>query len=379
MKINDKNISTFKPKDKKYSISDNGLILTVYPNGRKTFSIRQMIKGTRKNKLLGSYPNISVKDARKLHEQFYISREEQLVIADRFSDLCKVYLSDKKEKVQSIRYRAVNGIIHNYLLPSFGNYLVNKISAFMLFNVVSKLDVTNRTKQSIINVAKEVFNVAFMLGQLEKNPIPNDMASMFPAEKTEHRKAIEIDAIGDLYYMYDFVEKEYCNAFEFCLRSMLRIGEVINLELSFVDVESMTVTIPAEKMKMKREFVFPLTEQMKNLINFQNKKFCFEINQKQLAQRTVNAKFKTCPMCKEIDIHGFRATARTWLANEGVQFEVSEMCLSHTEKSAVVRTYNRSTYLEQRRPVMQKWNDLIDDKFRLAKKQSAPGSTLKVV
>ena len=58
-------------------------------------------------------------------------------------------------------------------------------------------------------------------------------------------------------------------------------------------------------------------------------------------------------------VHGFRASARSWMADQGVQFELAEACLAHTVGSAVVQAYQRSSMLELRRPVLQKWADFI--------------------
>ena len=58
-------------------------------------------------------------------------------------------------------------------------------------------------------------------------------------------------------------------------------------------------------------------------------------------------------------VHGFRASARSWMADQGVQFEVAEAALAHTVGTAVVAAYQRSSMLELRRPVLQRWADFI--------------------
>ena len=58
-------------------------------------------------------------------------------------------------------------------------------------------------------------------------------------------------------------------------------------------------------------------------------------------------------------VHGFRASARSWMADQGVQFEVAEAALAHTVGNAVVAAYQRSSMLDLRRPVLQRWADYI--------------------
>ena len=58
-------------------------------------------------------------------------------------------------------------------------------------------------------------------------------------------------------------------------------------------------------------------------------------------------------------VHGMRASARTWMADQGVPFEIAEACLAHTVGNAVVQSYQRSSMLEFRRPILQQWADFI--------------------
>ena len=58
--------------------------------------------------------------------------------------------------------------------------------------------------------------------------------------------------------------------------------------------------------------------------------------------------------------HGFRSTLRTWLTdNTDIPFEVAEMIIAHKTGSKVARTYNRTDYLEQRRPYMELWAEFL--------------------
>jgi integrase len=57
-----------------------------------------------------------------------------------------------------------------------------------------------------------------------------------------------------------------------------------------------------------------------------------------------------------VDVHGFRTSFRTWGAGKYPP-EVLEFCLAHIVGNAAERAYQRSDYLEQRRPIMQAWAD----------------------
>jgi integrase len=61
----------------------------------------------------------------------------------------------------------------------------------------------------------------------------------------------------------------------------------------------------------------------------------------------------------EFTAHGFRSSARSWVADHGVEFEVAEQCLAHAVGNAVAQAYLRTTMIERRRPVMAAWADFI--------------------
>jgi integrase len=60
-------------------------------------------------------------------------------------------------------------------------------------------------------------------------------------------------------------------------------------------------------------------------------------------------------------VHGFRPSARSWMADQGVPLELAEACLAHTT-SGNVAAYQRSSLLAPRRPLMQSWSDYITGK-----------------
>jgi len=63
--------------------------------------------------------------------------------------------------------------------------------------------------------------------------------------------------------------------------------------------------------------------------------------------------------------HGFRSTLRTWLTdNTDIPFEVAKMIIAHQTGSKVARAYNRTDYLEQQRPYMERWADFFDQGYK---------------
>ena len=57
----------------------------------------------------------------------------------------------------------------------------------------------------------------------------------------------------------------------------------------------------------------------------------------------------------DFTVHGMRSAARSWMADQGVAFELAEAALGHQVGNAVVQAYQRSSMLERRRPVLSMW------------------------
>lgn len=64
---------------------------------------------------------------------------------------------------------------------------------------------------------------------------------------------------------------------------------------------------------------------------------------------------------EEVSAHGFRVTASTFLNAREYNPDVIEAVLAHQDTNAIRRTYNRTTYWEQRVQLMQEWADLLDE------------------
>ena len=125
-------------------------------------------------------------------------------------------------------------------------------------------------------------------------------------------------------------------------------------------MQAATWTIPAERMKARREHVVPLTRPAMDILRLQaaehgddglvfpsprqGKPLSTAIFTRLLNDAEVNAV-----------AHGFRSSFRDWAAERGVSRDIAEAALAHTVGNAVEQAYNRTTYLEQRREVMRDW------------------------
>jgi integrase len=154
------------------------------------------------------------------------------------------------------------------------------------------------------------------------------------------------------------------HAYTFC-----RPGEIRAAEWAEIDMDSALWTIPAERMKGKREHLVPLSHQaLKVLKDAQpisgHGRFVFPSIRsaaRPMSNNTANAAIRRMGYGKdEMTAHGFRAMASTLLNEQGYDPDVIERQLAHVETNKVRAAYHRAQYLDERRKMMQEWADLLD-------------------
>lgn len=140
----------------------------------------------------------------------------------------------------------------------------------------------------------------------------------------------------------------------------MRPSEASGARWDEIDLESKLWTIPAERMKAKREHIVPLSPQaldilevMKPISSHCEHVFPSRNDPKQaMNSQTANAALKRIGYGGKLVARGLRSIASTALNEAGFNSDVIESALAHIDKNEVRRAYNRSIYLEQRREMM---------------------------
>ncbi|KAB0895523.1 tyrosine-type recombinase/integrase, partial [Cronobacter sakazakii] len=151
------------------------------------------------------------------------------------------------------------------------------------------------------------------------------------------------------------------------LLTITRPAEAAEARWDEIDFDANEWRIPAARMKMNRDHTVPLSdgalailEMMKSLSGGREFIFPSRIKPTQpMNSQTVNAALKRAGLGGVLVSHGLRSIASTALNEEGFPPDVIEAALAHVDKNEVRRAYNRSDYLEQRRPMMQWWADFV--------------------
>ena len=150
---------------------------------------------------------------------------------------------------------------------------------------------------------------------------------------------------------------------ELIVLTAVRPGEARGARWDEIDMDSGVWTIPAARMKAGREFAVPLSTGALDVL--QRARELSGGSPLVFPTRTGAALPRKAPLRVlgragvASTLHGFRSSARSWMAESGVSAEVAEACLAHVPRSRVVQAYQRSDLLERRAEVLQDWNDYV--------------------
>jgi integrase len=156
------------------------------------------------------------------------------------------------------------------------------------------------------------------------------------------------------------------NALAFIVLTAARSGEALGATWDEIDFDTKTWAVPAARMKMGKPHAVPLSDAATDILKRQAAAKTEKgplVFPGSRPHRPVSPTALTMALRRlgaaDFTVHGFRAAMRSWMADNGVEFELAEQCLAHAVGNAVVQAYQRSSMIERRRPVMQRWADFV--------------------
>ncbi len=262
--------------------------------------------------------------------------------------------------------------LENHIFPKLGRKPLSAITAPMAIKALQpladegKLELVRRLCQRLnmlcdyaVNTGSLDHNRLSGIKAAFKPPTQVNNACLKPSELPELACAIDDSNLSQLTKLLML----------FQLHTMARPTEAAGARWSELDIEAGLWIVPAERMKKRREHIVPLTDEVKAIVTAleifkrPDAEFLFPSNVAaagHLNASTVNNALKrTLNLGQRTTAHGFRATASTALNDAGFDADLIEMSLAHLDKNTVRATYNRSQYIERRKPLMSWWSGLI--------------------
>ena len=380
-------MDTSKAKDKAYKLSDGGgLYLLVNTNGSRYWRLKYRVAGKEKLLALGVYPDVSLADARAKRDEAKrtlaaggdpgeVKQTEKqakiLAVSNSFEALA-IEWHEHKRPNWSLGYASdILEYLQKDVFPFIGKRAIAEIKAAEMLLVLRKmeqrgvLDKLKKTRQA----CRQIFTYAVITGRAEHNPV-TDLAGALKAPKQKHFPHLLTEQIGGfLRALSEYTgSKVTQNATRLLMLTGTRTIELRAAEWAEFDLEKGIWQIPAERMKMRRPHVVPLSIQAKSLLE--------EIHQltgrgryvfpgrndagKTMSEASINQVIKRIGYDGKATGHGFRHTMSTILHEQGYNTAWIETQLAHADKNSIRGTYNHAQYLDGRREMLQWYADYMD-------------------
>lgn len=379
-----------KPKEKEYNLVDgSGLMLRVKPSGSKSwfFNYYQPITKKRKKMSFGTYPAVSLANARqrRLEARELIAqgidpqehrndkaRQARYAAALTLTKVFEQWFDIKKTKVAAATSNSINRNFHNHVLPKLGHVALDKINAPETIEVLKPLAAKGslETTDKIIGHINEVMTFAVNTGIIHHNPLLGIKAA-FQTPKVTNMPSLKPEELPELIKTISYASIKLTTRclLEWQLHTMVRPSEASSAEWSEIDFENKVWKIKAERMKMKKEHVVPLTHQALEILEIIkphsiNSKYIFPSDRdhrKPSNSQTANMALKRMGFAGRLVAHGMRSLASTTLNEQGFNGDVIEAALAHVDSNEIRRAYNRADYLERRRSLMNWWSEHIEN------------------
>jgi len=385
-------ISKATPKDADYTLSDGeGLYLLIKKNGTKVwrFNYYRPNVSTSKRALIsfGTYPLVTLAQARQKRDearamltkgidpQIYLRQqvEQEAIQNDSiFENVAWNWFELKKKTVLEDTAFDIWRSLERDVLPKIGKTPVQELTPRLLILALEpvKLRGSFESLRRIIQRLNEIMIFARNTGLINDNPA-NGINYAFQKPVKQHQPTILPEQLPELLHAITNANLtvQTRNLIQWQLLNMVRPAEAATTRWSEIDALAKEWRIPAEKMKMKREHVIPLSpqavailEKMHPLTGHREYVFPSIKNPREhMNSQTVNAALKRMGYKGELVAHGLRALASTILNEQGFNADVIEAALAHLDKNEVRRAYNRSTYMEQRKILMVWWGKHIEN------------------
>jgi integrase len=393
MKLTNITIKNAEPKDKPYKLFDGGgMYLEITSGGSKLWRLKYHYLGKEKRISLGHYPLVTLAEAREKRDEAKKlllkdidpsnakqSNRRDIIrnAANTFEVIAREWHDNRKEGGWSQEHADnVMRRLEVDIFPYIGKRPISAIDTPELLETLRKiekrgaLDLAARVR----SLCGQIFRYGIQTGKCTHNPTA-DLAGALKTRKTEHFAALDIKEVPELLHTIERNDQRLFigtrRAILFSLLTFVRPGELRKAKWEEIDFDEKQWTIPAERTKMRRTHIVPLSTQAIVLLRGQQEDnkhlntpwvFPSPIRPKYpMSDGTVLVALKRMGFKDRMTSHGCRALARTTI-REKLDYEpdVIEAQLAHKAAGVLGEAYNRAQHLTKRKKMMQEWADYLD-------------------
>jgi len=394
MPLSDQAVKKAKPADKPYKLTDGkGLYVLVNAAG-KYWRMDYRFNGKRLTMALGIYPDVSLARAReKLAEartlladgidpgaaRKHRKQADMAASANSFEFVAREWHAMKlaKKWTQSTADKTMTQL-EAYVFPELGHLPIASVKASQILAVLRKVEAKGigYTAVRLREVCGQIFRYGVATGRTEDNPAAHLIGALHKPE-VSHRPAIT-DRRGFGAFLRDLREATGYDAVTryaayFALLTFVRAQEFRYAKWEEIDRQGKEWKVPAKRMKTGKALpahTVPLSKQTLALLSelkdlTGHSAYLFPKvkgygDAEVISENTVGKMLNKMGYQGRQCVHGFRASARSILSEQGWSREAMERQLDHKETDSTVAAYARSEHLPERRKMMQAWADTCD-------------------
>ncbi len=371
-----------------------GLRLRILPCGSRSWIMRITIFGERRDISLGPLSRVSLAAAREGAAEIRAAvAEGRNPVADRraqkaakaharsivvdapptFAECWRAFWRTKEPQLSNGKHRDQwVATMDTYVLPQIGARPIADIKPGEIIELLRPLwQAKEETARRVLQRVDAVFVSAITRELRDKaSPCTGVARELGPRQRDRvHHAALPYGEVGT--FLRDLRQRQGLPAsrlaFEFMILTAARSGEARGAVWTEMDLVGALWTIASDRMKGRKAHVVPLSSQAIALLNaarsvLPDSSLCFP-NAKGAAfsDMAFTQALRDMGLGDRATAHGFRTSFKIWAAETGVRDEVSEAALAHADPNPVRAAYRRTTYLDERRVVMQGWADTIDN------------------
>ncbi|HAM6810298.1 TPA: tyrosine-type recombinase/integrase [Escherichia coli] len=401
MSLTSAKIRTLKPSDKPFKVSDShGLYLRVKPGSSRHWYLKYRISGKESRIALGTYPAISLSDARQQREgirkmlalNINPVQQRAAVRGSRtpekvFKNVALAWHKSNRKWSQNTADRLLASL-NNHIFPVIGNLPVSELKPRHFIDLLKGieekglLEVASRTRQHLSNIMRHAVHQEL----IDTNPAAN-LGGVTTPPVRRHYPALPLERLPELLERigaYHQGRELIRHAVLLMLHVFIRSSELRFARWSEIDFTNRVWTIPATRepiigvrysgrgAKMRMPHIVPLSEQsiailkqIKDITGNNELIFPGDHNPyKPMCENTVNKALRVMGYDTKKDIcgHGFRAMACSALMESGLWAkDAVERQMSHQERNTVRMAYiHKAEHLEARKAMMQWWSDYLE-------------------
>lgn len=399
--LSDSMIKATKPSSKDLRLFDgNGLYLLIKPNNSRGWRIDYTINKKRKTLSLGTYPLITLAEARnsafdvkkmvsngidpsdirksqKIDEDIKQKNHDRisqgLSELDSFKFVTEEWFSKRMQNMTEGYKSRVYSQLNRDVFPYIGNKNISEITSKELLAIIQKIESRGAIESShrILNTCAQIFRYGIVTDRLESDITVPLKGALTPVKGGHFAAVTDVKKFRELLRAIETFSgsRVVSAALKIAPHVFVRPGELRTAKWVDIDFDAREWRYLVTKTNVQH--IVPLSKQVISILQelkIYTGNGCYVFpsartpnGSRPMSDVALLAALRRMGYEKdEVTVHGFRATART-LLDEILKFrpDFIEHQLAHSVRDPLGRAYNRTTHIDERKKMMQVWSDYL--------------------